>query len=1037
MAPTDRRPAPRRVRDPCGGAVRIGCRSHRAGRPCAGRPRPADLDSDRDFPDRLRLRYAPSRRVTPPAPARKRVLLAAPRGYCAGVDRAVDRRREGARALRRPGVRAQGDRPQQVRRRDARRPRRVFVDETDEVPEGARVVFSAHGVSPAVHAAAAARTCRRSTRPARWSPRCTRRPSGSPPTTTTSCSSATTATRRSRAPHGEAPDHIQVVNSPDDGRPTSWSATPTSVVWLSQTTLSVDETMETVRRLRERFPQPAGPAERRHLLRHAEPPGRGEEARAGVRPGHRGRLGELVELGAAGRGRARRRAPAPPTASTRPRRSTRPGSTASRTVGVTSGASVPEILVRDVLDAARRARLRRRRGGPHRDRGPHVLAAARAARRPQGRRQGPGDPAPRAAAARWTSSPSDRSGGRRRRGDPSSARSARRRSLVAGPRGRRTATTSSLGRRDQLGRAAPPTAAGSPGCGVGRSASTTCRSANRRALTSTRVSSERHGLVVGAGRGVDRAAEPGQVPAHGREPAVQLLAERRAPPGRCWPARPAATRRRRSAAARAASSGVAMTTLRSNAYSMSAGSCSAAACRNDSAGTNITTNSGAGANWSQYRLAARSSTCARTCRACAASRSARTRSSVGLRGLEEPEERDLGVDHDVLAAREPDHHVGPQQRRRRCAPASCSTKSTCASIPAASTTRRSCSSPHRPRTCDERSAVTSWAVSPRRCSEASRIARTCSPSAACPAARACSAVDSSARTWSSVRDSGSTMRAHGLLALGQLARPASGGRRRTAGARARGTGRCSSPARRRPARGTGRPAGRSPRSRACAPCRSASSSARARAASRSAARSRDDASSQPTSTPTTAPIASPEQQSCVHAVQAPSTPPTSDPGTGARHRVRRRRPPTVVRCRTHPPSSCADCGASSATRSPSPASTSSSRPARSTGSSAPTAPARRPRCRWPPACCSPTSAPCWCTGTTCGRRPGRGQGHARRAARRRAPVRPAHGRAAHHLRGAAAGARPRDRRRARDRPAGRARPRPPTPTSSSSTTPRA
>ena len=64
----------------------------------------------------------------------------------------------------------------------------IFVEENEEVPEGATVIFSAHGVAPVVHERGRARaTLGPSTRPARWSPRCTRRRGGSPPRTTTSC----------------------------------------------------------------------------------------------------------------------------------------------------------------------------------------------------------------------------------------------------------------------------------------------------------------------------------------------------------------------------------------------------------------------------------------------------------------------------------------------------------------------------------------------------------------------------------------------------------------------------------------------------------------------------------------------------------------------------------------------------------------------------------------------------------------------------------------------------------------------------------
>lgn len=129
----------------------------------------------------------------------------------------------------------------------------VFVEETDEVPEGSRVVFSAHGVSPAVHAEAAARNL---------------------DTIDATCPLVTKVHKEAvrfasedydillighdgheevEGTQGEAPDHIQVVNSPDDVDKVV-VRDPDHVIWLSQTTLSIDETMETVRRLRERFP---------------------------------------------------------------------------------------------------------------------------------------------------------------------------------------------------------------------------------------------------------------------------------------------------------------------------------------------------------------------------------------------------------------------------------------------------------------------------------------------------------------------------------------------------------------------------------------------------------------------------------------------------------------------------------------------------------------------------------------------------------------------------------------------------------------
>ena len=129
----------------------------------------------------------------------------------------------------------------------------IFVDETDEVPEGARVVFSAHGVSPAVVAAAEARSLQ---------------------TIDATCPLVTKVHKEAvrfasedydillighdgheevEGTAGEAPDHIQIVNSPDEVDKVV-VRDPDKVIWISQTTLSVDETMETVRRLRERFP---------------------------------------------------------------------------------------------------------------------------------------------------------------------------------------------------------------------------------------------------------------------------------------------------------------------------------------------------------------------------------------------------------------------------------------------------------------------------------------------------------------------------------------------------------------------------------------------------------------------------------------------------------------------------------------------------------------------------------------------------------------------------------------------------------------
>ena len=185
---------------------------------------------------------------------RKRVLLASPRGYCAGVDRAVV---AVEKALERYGA------PVYVRKQivhnihvvtelEARGA--IFVDEVDEVPEGAHVVFSAHGVAPAVVDAASARglraidaTCPLVTKVHREAVRFAR-------DDFEILLIGHHGHEEVEGTAGEAPDHVTIVNSPADADIVEVKD-PSKVVWLSQTTLSVDETMETVRRLRIRFPE--------------------------------------------------------------------------------------------------------------------------------------------------------------------------------------------------------------------------------------------------------------------------------------------------------------------------------------------------------------------------------------------------------------------------------------------------------------------------------------------------------------------------------------------------------------------------------------------------------------------------------------------------------------------------------------------------------------------------------------------------------------------------------------------------------------
>ncbi|MFZ0322845.1 MAG: 4-hydroxy-3-methylbut-2-enyl diphosphate reductase [Actinomycetes bacterium] len=183
----------------------------------------------------------------------RRVLLAAPRGYCAGVDRAVITV-EQALELYGPPVYV---RKQIVHNRhvveDLEAKGAVFVEETDEVPEGATVVFSAHGVAPVVHEEAAARRLK---------------------TIDATCPLVTKVHFEARrfadddydillighegheevvGTAGEAPANITLVDGADHAA-TVQVRDPDKVAWLSQTTLSVDETMITVDALRQRFP---------------------------------------------------------------------------------------------------------------------------------------------------------------------------------------------------------------------------------------------------------------------------------------------------------------------------------------------------------------------------------------------------------------------------------------------------------------------------------------------------------------------------------------------------------------------------------------------------------------------------------------------------------------------------------------------------------------------------------------------------------------------------------------------------------------
>ena len=279
---------------------------------------------------------------------KKRVLLAAPRGYCAGVDRAVV---TVEKALDLYGA------PVYVRKQivhnkhvvatlEARGA--IFVEETDEVPEGKIVVFSAHGVSPTVHEEAAARNLK---------------------TIDATCPLVTKVHHEARrfasddydillvghegheevdGTAGEAPNNIQLV----DGIESIKNITvrdENKVVWLSQTTLSVDETLATVAELRKKFPNLMDPPSddicyatqnRQVAIKEIAPLADLVLVVGSTNSSNSVRLVEVsLEYGAKAAYLIDYAAEAKDE-----------WLTGVNTIGVSSGASVPEILVRDLLD---------------------------------------------------------------------------------------------------------------------------------------------------------------------------------------------------------------------------------------------------------------------------------------------------------------------------------------------------------------------------------------------------------------------------------------------------------------------------------------------------------------------------------------------------------------------------------------------------------------------------------------------------------------------------------------------------------------
>jgi len=277
----------------------------------------------------------------------KRVLLAAPRGYCAGVDRAVV---TVEKALDLYGA------PVYVRKQIVHNVHvvasleakgAIFVEETDEVPEGKTVVFSAHGVSPLVHEQAAARNLK---------------------TIDATCPLVTKVHHEVRrfategteillighhgheeveGTAGEAPDRVRIVDGLEGAR--TIQPTPgKNLVWLSQTTLSVDETMEAVAILKERFPDIQAPPSddicyatqnRQEAIKEIAP-----QADLVIVVGSRNSSNSvrLVEVALEYGAKASYLVDYAEEIQDE-------WFTGVETIGLTSGASVPEILVKDVL----------------------------------------------------------------------------------------------------------------------------------------------------------------------------------------------------------------------------------------------------------------------------------------------------------------------------------------------------------------------------------------------------------------------------------------------------------------------------------------------------------------------------------------------------------------------------------------------------------------------------------------------------------------------------------------------------------------
>ncbi|MSS46721.1 4-hydroxy-3-methylbut-2-enyl diphosphate reductase [Cutibacterium sp. WCA-380-WT-3A] len=282
------------------------------------------------------------------ASTEKKLYLAAPRGYCAGVDRAVVTVEKALEAYGAPVyVRKQIVHNRHVVETLEERGA-IFVDELDEVPDDALVVFSAHGVSPQVKQEASDRGLR---------------------TIDATCPLVTKVHHEAKrfanqdtqillighAGHeevegttGEAPENITLVQTPEDVDGLTLDR-DRSVAWLSQTTLSVDETVETVDRIRELYPQLIDPPSddicyatqnRQHAVKQMAPKC---DLVIVVGSKNSSNTGRLVEVALESGAKASYRVD-------NAREIEEAWLDGVSSIGVTSGASVPETLVQGVLD---------------------------------------------------------------------------------------------------------------------------------------------------------------------------------------------------------------------------------------------------------------------------------------------------------------------------------------------------------------------------------------------------------------------------------------------------------------------------------------------------------------------------------------------------------------------------------------------------------------------------------------------------------------------------------------------------------------